>query len=185
MSISTKHGDGGRTRLFSGEEISKNDPRTGAYGALDEAVSAIGLGRALSTDDRIRKELLQIQDTCFLIGSELATTTSADRILENRIGEQHLSALEELGLELEDMVKLPPRFIIPGATPASAAIDLGRSIVRRVERMVVSLIEKGSEAPENPFLVPYLNRLSDVLFLLARFEEMKQGATLKHPGDQI
>ena len=101
MSISTKSGDGGRTRLFSGEEISKNDPRTGAYGA----VSAIGLGRALSTDDRIRNELLQIQEACFLIGAELATQTSADRILENRIGEQQLSSLEALGLELEDMVE--------------------------------------------------------------------------------
>ncbi len=183
MSISTKRGNGGRTRLFSGEEISKNDPRTEAYGALDEAVSAIGLGRALSTDERIRNELLQIQETCFLIGAELATKTSADQILENRIGEQQLSALEALGLELEDLVELSPRFIVPGATAASAAIDLGRSIVRRVERTVISLIEKGSEAPENPFIVPYLNRLSDVLFLLARFEEMKQGVAFEHPGD--
>ncbi len=183
MSISTKRGDGGRTRLFSGEEISKNNPRTEAYGALDEAVSAIGLGRALSTDDRIQIELLQIQEACFLIGAELATKTSVDRILENRIGEQQLSALEALGIELEDMVELSPRFIVPGATPASAAIDLGRSIVRRVERSVVSLIEKGSEAPENPFLLPYLNRLSDILFLLARFEEKKQGVAFEHPGD--
>jgi cob(I)alamin adenosyltransferase len=183
MSISTKRGDGGRTRLFSGEEISKSDPRTEAYGSLDEAVSAIGLARALSTDERIKQELRLIQEACFLIGAELATATSPDQLLEDRIGEQQLNALDELGRQLEDLVELSPRFILPGATPASAALDLGRSIVRTVERRVVSLMDGEGEAPANPFMLPFLNRLSDILFLLARFEEIKQGVDFEHSGD--
>lgn len=183
MVISTKKGDGGRTRLLSGEEVSKNDPRTSAYGVLDEAVSAIGLGRALSRDGRVRSELLAIQETCFLIGAELATVPAAAQSLPGRVGQEHLDELEALGARLEEQVELDPKFIVPGATAASAAIDLARTIVRRLERDVVSLVQEESDIPGNPCMLPYLNRLSDVLFLLARCEEKQQGVDLEYRKD--
>lgn len=180
MKISTKQGDGGSTRLLSGEEVSKNNPRTGAYGTLDEAVSAIGLGRALCEDDRVREELLAIQETCFLIGAELATAPAKVSGLKKRVTGEEVGALETLCAELEEELDLAPLFILPGATAAGAAIDLARTIVRRLERDVVSLIQGEEEDLDNPGLLPYLNRLSDALFLLARYEEKQQGVAPEH-----
>jgi cob(I)alamin adenosyltransferase len=175
MGISTKKGDGGRTRLLSGEEVPKDSIRTAAYGDLDEAVSAMGLARALSGDERIGELLYAIQKTCFLIGAELATSPAVASRLKERLERGDLEALERTGEELEEELKLPPVFIIPGSTPASAALDLARTVVRRVERGVVSLVENEEEGIVNRYILPYLNRLSDVLFLLARLEEKKQG----------
>lgn len=175
MSISTKKGDGGRTKLLSGEEVPKDSLRTTAYGDLDEAVSAMGLARALTDEDRIREELYAIQRVCFVIGAELATSPDVAERLQNRLEKSDLDALDVIGADLEEGLKLPPVFIIPGSTPASAALDLARTVVRRVERGVVSLVESDEGAVVNSYILPYLNRLSDVLFLLARFEEKQQG----------
>jgi len=178
MTISTRQGDGGRTRLLSGEEVSKDHPRTSAYGTLDEAVSAIGLGRALAEDERVRDELRTIQEACFLIGAELATTAGKASGLKERITAEDLKVLEVLCAELEDELDLAPVFTIPGAAAAGAAVDLARTIVRRLEREVVSLEKE--EDLDNPVLLPYLNRLSDALFLLARYEEKQQGVAPEH-----
>ncbi len=175
MSISTRKGDGGRTKLLSGEEVSKDSIRTTAYGDLDEAVSAMGLARALTEEDRIREELHAIQRICFVIGAELATSPDAAERLQNRLEKDDLEALDRIGADLEGELKLPPVFIIPGSTLASAALDLARTVVRRVERGVVSLVESDNGTIINPHILPYLNRLSDVLFLFARFEEKQQG----------
>jgi cob(I)alamin adenosyltransferase len=175
MSISTKKGDGGRTRLLSGEEVLKSSSRTSTYGDLDEAVSMMGLARALTENERIGDHLLTIQRVCFLIGAELATSSPTAAGLKARLGENHLKSLEDLGHELEEEVELPPVFIIPGGTPASAALDVARTVVRRVERGVVSLVQEEGNAISNPGIMPYLNRLSDVLFLLARLEEKSRG----------
>ncbi|MFC1545547.1 cob(I)yrinic acid a,c-diamide adenosyltransferase [Gemmatimonadota bacterium] len=175
MSISTKKGDGGRTRLLSGEEVLKNSIRTSTYGDLDEAVSMMGLARALTAVDRIGEQLHEIQKVCFIIGAELAASPPTAASLKVRLDENHLASLETLGHELEEEVELPPVFIIPGGSPSSAAIDVARTIVRRVERGVVSLVQEEESALSNPSIMPYLNRLSDVLFLLARLEEKLQG----------
>ena len=175
MGISTKMGDGGRTRLLSGEEVLKSCSRTTAYGDLDEAVSVMGLARALTGVDRIAGHLHQIQKVCFIVGAELATSPPAVAGLRERLEERHLEQLEDLGRELEDDVELPPVFIIPGGTPASAALDVARTVVRRVERKVVALTREEGDGLGNPVILPWLNRLSDVLFLLARLEEKSAG----------
>ena len=175
MGISTRKGDGGRTKLLSGEEVSKNSIRTRAYGDLDEAVSAMGLARALTGVELIREGLYAIQRICFVIGAELATSPDVARRLPNRLEKSDLEVLDRIGADLEEELELPPVFIIPGSTPASAALDLARTVVRRVERGVVAMLETEDGAVVNSNILPYLNRLSDVLFLYARFEEKKQG----------
>lgn len=175
MSISTRSGDDGETRLFSGEQVAKSHPRPAAYGDLDESVSALGLARALVRVERVGGELLRLQKTLFLVGAELATSPARLDLLPERLGPGHLEALDRLGEELEGLVQLPPVFVIPGASPGSAALDLARSIVRRLERAVVGLSGTEPSLRENAVLLPWLNRLSDVLFLLARYEEQQQG----------
>jgi cob(I)alamin adenosyltransferase len=176
MSISTKKGDEGQTRLFSGQTVLKSDLRPRAYGALDEAVSAMGLARALASQEQVQDELLRIQKVCFLIGAELATTADTLTDLPERLSREHLHTLEALGTRLESEVDLPPVFVVPGAASSGAALDLARSIVRRAERSIVQLLASDPAAVSNENLVPYINRLSDVLFLLARHEEQTQGA---------
>ncbi len=135
----------------------------------------MGLARALASQEEVADELLRIQKVCFLIGSELATTAEALEDLPERLSVDHLSHLEELGEHLESEVDLPPVFIIPGNSTSSAALDLARSIVRRAERSIVQLLTTDPAALSNQSLLPYVNRLSDVLFLLARHEEQAQG----------
>jgi cob(I)alamin adenosyltransferase len=185
MSITTRQGDDGHTRLFSGETVPKSHPRPSAYGDLDEAVSALGLARSLTQVPRVAAELLAIQKTLFLVGAELATAPEGLHRLPERLGPVHLETLDRLGAELEATVQLPPQFVVPGGAPGSAALDLARSIVRRLERSVVALGETAPAVVDNPVLIPFLNRLSDTLFLLARYEEQQQGIgyqPLKGPG---
>ena len=186
MSISTKQGDSGHTRLFSGEVVRKTHARPAAYGDLDEAISAMGLARAISVSDRIKREVLKIQKICFVVGAELATTPDELDKLPDRLHPDHLAELEALEAVLEQEIELPPVFIVPGSTGASAALDLARSIVRRAERSVVALMDQDAEAVPNDTLLPWLNRLSDVLFLLARLDEVESGVALqllkKRPG---
>jgi cob(I)alamin adenosyltransferase len=168
-------GDDGSTRLLSGETVSKADPRVAVYGDLDEAVSALGLARALTGSGEIGSEIRDLQQLCFIAGAELAALPPAGDKLRERIGADQLAALEDRGAELEAQVDLPPVFVIPGSTPGSAALDLARTILRRVERGLVALLEADRNALDNPVLVPWFNRLSDILFLLARLEEQQQG----------
>jgi cob(I)alamin adenosyltransferase len=175
MSISTRNGDAGDTRLFSGEVVRKTHPRPSAYGDLDEAVSAMGLARATSVSERVRSELLRIQKTCFVVGAELATAPEGLDGLPERLGSGHLAELDALVEGLEGEIELPPVFMVPGSTGASSALDLARSIIRRTERSVVALVDREAGAIPNDILLPWLNRLSDVLFLLARLEEREAG----------
>ncbi len=181
MSISTKRGDDGQTRLFSGQTVLKSELRPRAYGALDEAISAMGLARALASQEHVQDELLRIQKVCFLIGAELATTADALTDLPERLSRDHLGSLEALGARLESEVDIPPVFIVPGASSSGAALDLARSIVRRAERSIVQLLASDPATVSNENLLPYINRLSDVLFLLARHEEQTQGT----PTDRL
>lgn len=170
--IYTRSGDDGTTGLLLGGRVSKDDPRCEAYGAVDEAVSALGLARALCRDERVRGVIAQVQRELFIVGAELATSPSHYGAYLERfpaIGPEHTSRLERLIDHLEGQVALPSSFILPGGSPGSSALDLARAVLRRAERRVVALHRRGL-LPNGEHL-RYLNRLADLLFVLARYED--------------
>ena len=181
MSITTTTGDGGETGLLYGGRVPKDDPRTEAYGALDEATSALGLARSLEADPSRAQRLLALQKELFVVGAELATGPGHRGELEKHFAVVTGGMVDALHREirgLEARVPLPAGFVIPGGTPAAAAIDLARTMVRRAERRAVSLQRRGDL--ENAEVLRYLNRCSDLLFMLAR--EAEQGATTPTGG---
>ena len=172
MRVYTRSGDAGDTRLLFGGRVSKADPRCQAYGATDEAVSAMGLARAMSQDERVRHILLQVQREMFTVGAELATSAERYEHLTANfdvVTAEMVDRLERFIDEMAGQVELPPAFIIPGASAASAALDLARSLLRTGERRVVELHQQ--QMLVNPEVLRYINRLSDLLFMLARFED--------------
>ena len=176
MRIYTKKGDDGTTGLlFGGDRVSKADLRTDAYGTVDEAVSALGLARAAigtvtdRTEARLAELSLRLQRELFVVGAEIATHVDRrDRLTDgvSRVTEAMVQALEREIDELEGMVEQPKEFVLPGESMTGAALDLARTTVRRAERRAVALAESG-ELPESQ-VVPYLNRLADLLFVTAR-----------------
>ncbi len=176
MSIVTRIGDKGTTRLFTGATVSKNSLRIETYGTVDELCSALGLARSLSKVDVIQDMIHAVQHTLFQVGAELAVDDPKKTPFKiDPISEAHVEELESWIGKIEPGVKLPPSFIIPGGATASAAIDVARAVCRRAERLVVAMKEAGET--KNEALVLYMNRLSDLLFLLARMEEQKAGVT--------
>ena len=172
MKVYTKQGDKGETRLLFGGRVAKTDPRCEAYGATDAAVSAMGLARALCDDQRVKEILLKVQREMFTVGAELATDRSKWRDLRAKfsvVTADMVTVLEETIDELDAQIELPRAFIVPGASAGSGALDLARSLLRTGERRTVALQEEGELA--NPEVLRYLNRLSDLLFMLARFED--------------
>ncbi len=167
--IYTRAGDAGRTRLATGETVSKTDIRVEAYGAVDETNACLGLARLHTAGDPAFDALLgRIQNELFDLGADLATPPrpgeaegAALRILDSQVQrlEQEIDLLNE---------SLPPltSFVLPGGTPAAAALHLARTICRRAEREAVRLAESG--APVSAAALRYLNRLSDLLFVAAR-----------------
>jgi cob(I)alamin adenosyltransferase len=172
MSITTRTGDDGTTRLFSGERVPKTDARLEALGDLDELVSALGVARTQALPDDLRDALLTTQRELFELGAELASTQPA------RLDADFLTRLEKRRDELEARTPHPEGFILPGETTAGAQIDVARSIARRLERRVAALA--GDGRPGNPTHGIWLNRLSDYLWLLARAAE-KTSRPLKGP----
>jgi cob(I)alamin adenosyltransferase len=176
MRIYTRKGDGGTTGLlYGGDRISKADPRTDAYGTTDEAVSALGLARAAigaATDPagaRLAELILRLQRELFVVGAELATHVDRrDRLTDGatRVTEAMVTSLEREIDELEALVEQPKEFVLPGETMAGAALDLARTTARRAERRAVGLAAEGG-LPDSQ-VVPYLNRLADLLFVMAR-----------------
>jgi cob(I)alamin adenosyltransferase len=170
MRIYTKKGDGGTTGLlFGGPRISKADLRTDAYGTTDEAVSALGLARAGLADGPLAELVLRLQRELFVVGAELATHLDRRSRLTagtTRVTEEMVTALElEIdGLEADH--PMPAEFVLPGESMAGAALDLARTTVRRAERRAVALSSAGG-LPDS-HVVPYLNRLADLLFVMAR-----------------
>ena len=166
--IVTKAGDGGKTRLATGEPVSKASARVEAYGAVDEANSAIGVARLHTTADALLDPILErVQNDLFDLGADLATPDSPDLKFEPlRI---QASQTDRLEAEVDQLnAKLTPltSFILPGGAPAAAHLHLARAIARRAERCAVLLSE---ETAINPEAVEYLNRLSDLLFVAARY----------------
>ena len=172
----TGFGDGGETSLLYGGRVSKADPRCEAYGALDEAVSAMGLGRALSLKQDVRDILLGLQKEAFTVGGEIAIDTDFyPKFLEHfqKVTPDMVDKLEETTDALTARIEPPREFIMPGGSAAGAAIDLARSTVRRAERRTVELMDSGLLT--NTEIPRYLNRLSSLLFVLARYEEIPSG----------
>jgi len=185
--VATRRGDDGTTGLlFGGQRISKDDLRTEAYGTIDEAVAALGLARAqLGVRDRLGMLaagfgdlpdlILRIQRELFVAAAELATEPSAwDRQREgvSRVGAEMVDGLETILREAEAHITMPTEFVVPGETPTSAALELARTIVRRAERRAVTLGAEG--LIPGPHLLPYLNRLADLLWVLARAAEQAE-----------
>ena len=169
MSIVTRHGDGGETSLLYGGRVPKDDLHTEAYGALDEAISALGLARALSSGSVLAGRILDLQRDLFTVGAELATATPDRELLAKHFATVRPAMIEALDAEVHDLearVQLPKGFVIPGGTPVAAALDLARTFVRRAERRTVTLDRAGGLA--NAEVLRYLNRCSDLLFMLAR-----------------
>jgi cob(I)alamin adenosyltransferase len=170
--IYTKRGDSGETGLLYGGRVPKTDPRCEAFGTTDEAVSALGLARALSDDTRVKEIVTQVQRELFTVGAELATAPDQYATMQRHfsiISAPMVERLEGLVDELETHVQLPRSFIVPGASAASAALDLARTILRRAERHVVGLKDAGLLT--NDEILRYLNRLADLLFMLARYQD--------------
>lgn len=171
-SIVTRTGDAGRTRLFSGEEVEKDHPRTCAYGDLDELVSLLGIAAAEVRNHSVKTHLRATQRQLFSVGAELATSVAHRHRLPERIGAAHVAELDQACAEVEAGIKMPNGFILPGGTAAAARIDHARTVARRLERSVVGLTRQGEVS--NDQLLIWLNRLSDLLWLLARQEEGDQ-----------
>jgi len=196
--VATTRGDDGTTGLlFGGARIGKDDPRTEAYGTVDEAIAALGLARAnLGVKRRIgtlpaglgglAPMILRYQRELFVVGAELATNPEAwDRLEDGRtrVSEQMVRDVEHDLVELERNVEMPKEFVVPGETPTSAALELARTILRRAERRAVTL-QRAGNVP-GPHLVPYLNRLADLVWVLARaaeHAESRAATPARRPG---
>jgi cob(I)alamin adenosyltransferase len=182
--VATMRGDDGTTGLlYGGDRIPKDDARTEAYGTVDEAIAALGMARAWLGVKRNRGTLpaglgglapliLRFQRELFVVGAELATNPDAwDRLEDDRtrVSEAMVRGVEEALVELERNIEMPKEFVVPGETPTSAALELARTILRRAERRAVALRRDGLVPGDN--LIPYLNRLADLVWVLARAAE--------------
>lgn len=170
--IYTKTGDDGTTGLLYGGRVLKDDLRTEAYGTSDEAVAALGVARAGVPDAGLAELILRLQRELFVVGAELATNPDAWGKLvpgETRVTAEMVEGLERLIDDHVARARMPQEFVVPGETRASAALDLARAVVRRCERRVARMTREGM-LPDGEVL-RYLNRLADLLFVLARYEE--------------
>jgi cob(I)alamin adenosyltransferase len=185
--VATGRGDDGTTGLlFGGERIPKDDLRTEAYGTLDEAVAALGLARAelelkRQLDvlppalDEIATLILRIQRELFVAGAELAANPAAwDRLRDGatRVSAGMVAGIDALLEDYEARIAFPTEFVVPGETRTSAALELARTILRRAERRVVAL--QRADLVPGAHLLPYLNRLADLLWVLARAAEQAE-----------
>lgn len=168
-SISTKKGDTGTTLLSDGSCVSKDSMRVEAYGSVDELSSQLGLILASDCTEKTRRILNRISHELFTMGSDLSSPLSKE---QKRITEEQVERLTNEVNELEDALEPLRNFILPGGCKTAALIHVARSTCRRAERNAVLLSNKEDANPE---AIKYLNRLSDVLFLLARFENKSRG----------
>lgn len=169
--VTTGTGDAGYTGLLGDERVPKYDARPDTFGTVDEATSALGLARAAAQDPQVKQIIYQAQQELYLLMGELATTPESYDKVGLRMTVEHVKRLEEVEESLKQAVEIPNKFIIPGDTLDGAALDLARTIIRRAERMAVKLLHDG--VIQNGEVVRYLNRLSDLIFILARYVEVK------------
>ena len=171
--IYTRKGDDGSTGLWYGGRVPKSGGRPEAYGAVDEAGSALGLCRAAAGDDQeLSADILRLQNELFVAGAELATAPEAAKRLQegvSKVTPEMVDALEEVIDRYMQRVDLPPKFVIPGGTELSARLDVARTAVRRAERRVVDLKLAGDLPDET--VLRYLNRASDAVYAMARYAD--------------
>jgi cob(I)alamin adenosyltransferase len=174
--IYTRRGDDGTTGLLYGGRVAKDDARTDVYGTLDETVSCLGVARAAGIVERVEDIVVRLQREMFVVGAQLATASENQHKLEvgvSRVTPDMTTRLEADVDALTSQHRLPNEFILPGATLGAAALDLARSTIRRAERRAVTMDRDGL-VPDAEIL-RYLNRVSDLLFVLARYEEAERG----------
>lgn len=171
MKIYTKTGDDGTTGLFGGSRVPKHDLRIQAYGTVDELNAELGLARSGCEEEVLQRVLTQLQHQCFVVGADLAAPGEQETTVE-RISESHVVELEQwidaLSADLPELHE----FILPGGTVLAARLHVARAVCRRAERDVALLL--GDEESVT-HVAKYLNRLSDLLFVMARYGNMKAG----------
>ncbi|UCF66734.1 MAG: cob(I)yrinic acid a,c-diamide adenosyltransferase [Acidobacteriota bacterium] len=172
--IYTRHGDDGSTALGTGERVMKDDPQVEAYGTVDELNAAIGIALALGACPPVAEELTRIQSELFNLGGDLCLLggTPAAGAHSCLIGPDHVQRLERSCDRLNEDLGSLDNFILPTGTKLAAALHLARTICRRAERRVISLDRQQEVSAE---AIRYLNRLSDLLFIMARYENHSAG----------
>lgn len=170
MKIYTKKGDAGETSLFGGTKAKKSNIRIQAYGTVDELNSTLGMGLSYTVSDLAKKILSQVQNDLFVVGATLATPDPEKSRIEE-VGEHEIESIEQWIDQIEEGLSPLKSFILPGGTGAGSTLHFARTVCRRAERDTVALSEK-EEIPPNTII--YLNRLSDLLFVLARYENKQQ-----------
>jgi cob(I)alamin adenosyltransferase len=177
IKIYTKTGDEGDTGLFGGGRVGKDHPRVEAYGDIDELNAVLGMARAVEMMPRIDEVLVPVQRDLFAIGALLATP-NRDKMREQlekaRVDDERIAQLERAIDDGEHELEPLRAFIVPGGTPKAAALHVARTVCRRAERRVVHLRKEEADIPQ--LVVIYLNRLSDLLFVLARVANRRAGA---------
>jgi len=174
VKIYTRKGDDGTTGLWYGGRRPKSDVRIEAYGAVDEAGSALGVARSLCGDEdaEVAADILRLQGELFVAGAELAAAPEAADRLEDgvsRITEGMVAWMEQAIDRYMDRVELPPKFVIPGGTRLSAQLDLARATLRRAERRAAALADAGE--PASSPLLSHVNRAADLVYAMARFTD--------------
>lgn len=171
MKIYTKKGDTGQTALYGGKSTRKSDVRIHAYGTVDELNSTIGMVLSFEISERGAEILSQVQNDLFVVGATLATPNPGKSRIKP-VGDHEIEALENWIDQIEENLSPLKSFILPGGGGAGSTLHFARTVCRRAERETVDLAEKEEIPPE---AIIYLNRLSDLLFVLARFENKQQG----------
>jgi len=172
--VTTRTGDGGETSLFGKERVRKTDPRIEALGDLDETQSVIGLARSLAPRSSLGRELLELQRGLYLVMAEVATPREDLGRLKERLDGAAVARIDEVLETLKKKTPIEGRFVIPGENRISASLDHARTVARRAERHVVECVDEGYVS--DAALLPWLNRLSDLLFVLARASERRSRA---------
>lgn len=172
MKIYTKKGDTGETALFGGSKTAKSDIRIHAYGTVDELNSTIGIVLSYALSDTGKKILNHVQNDLFVVGATLATPDPEKSRIEE-VGSKEVNKLEQWIDQLEENLDPLKSFILPGGTGAGSTLHFARTVCRRAERETVELAQRESIPPD---AIVYLNRLSDLLFVLARYENKEQNS---------
>jgi cob(I)alamin adenosyltransferase len=172
MSIATKRGDGGQTGLSGGIRVSKTHPRVECYGTIDELISQMGFARSICHDADIATRVERIQRELYKVGSAIATPPESKKT-PPEITAAMVDALEAEVHRIEAEPGVLADWSLPGGAPDAAALDVARTVCRRAERLATALVEAG--IIQNPNILAYLNRLSDVLWLFGRLVEARLG----------
>src|SRR5215210_2250051 len=175
MSIATKHGDKGDTGLIGGARVSKSDPRVEAYGTVDELGAALGFARSICEDEEVRELTKSIQRELFVVAGSIASPAGGRESKTTYVTPEMVEALTAHVNRIEATEGILSDWSLPGDHAAAAAFDVARTVCRRAERAVVRLAETGADV--NPHVVPYLNRLSDLLWLIGRLLELRAGVS--------